>query len=77
MVENSAKNGKNGHNKKKKRIGILWNLFSIVALLLVGSVTFALVAYEGPLLKKVIKENRAELLEELRKKRELEKTRGI
>lgn len=77
VAKNGTSNGKNGNRNNKRRFGILWSLFSMFALLLVGSITFALVVYEGPLLKRVIKENRAELLEELRKKREMEKARTV
>ncbi len=74
---NAACNGIKSKKKKTKRNGLFWSLMSLFSLLLIGTVTFAMVVYEGTLLKKTIKENRAELLAELRKKREMDKLYGI
>ena len=74
MTQNNTKNhskkdASKGNNKKKQRNGIFWGLMSLFSLLLVGIVTFAMCIYEGSLLRKTIKENRAELIAEFKRKK--------
>lgn len=58
--------------KEQKKTGIFWTLMGIFSILLIGLLTFSLYVYDGRVLRRAVKENRAELMEELRKKREIQ-----